>query len=148
MRISRFQCKAVLIAVVLTMLICAATAIVYAKYKGNEPLSIAFSSPFPLSATSQIETCHAKVTWTNIDIVRSYDGSFLFTVEGKKFKIISADVTFTFKGAIVNPETSGNSLLFYLPQQTFLAGKSGTISVDVVYNKPGIYNWEIGIAQR
>lgn len=147
-RISRQQSKILLIAIVLTLLICMATVTVNAKYKGNKPLSVAFSSPFPSSAKSQIETCQATVTWTNMDPMQSFNGAFLFTVDGKNFKITSADVTFTYEGAIVSPVASGASLLFYLPQQTFNGGESGTISVYVVYNKPGIYNWNIGIIQR
>lgn len=146
--ISRLQGKIVLIAIVLTLLFCASTTIAYAKQKGSLPLSVAFSSPFPSSAKSQIEICHATIKWTNMDPTQSFNGAFLFTVDGKNFKIRSADVTFTYEGAIVSPVASGASLLFYLPQQAFHGGESGTIIVYVVYNKPGIYNWNIGIIQR
>jgi hypothetical protein len=144
-RISRLHSAVILIAV--AVLVGALTATVYAKYKGT-PLSIAFSSPFPSSSLSQIEICHAQITWTNKDAAQSYSGSFLFAVTGKNFKIKSADISFTFAGTTMNPIASGKSLLFYLPQQTFLTGSTGSISVDVVFNTPGVYSWDIGIVQR
>jgi hypothetical protein len=134
--------------VILTLVLLIGATITFTQAKPSKPLDVSIVSPVPSNAISLIDVCHIKVQWVNSEPRNSYKGSFVFTVTCKNIKLNSADVTFTFKGVTITAQESHGVLLFYLPQQTFRAGKSGTISVDVVYNKPGRYNWEIGIAQR
>jgi len=50
-------------------------------------------------------------------------------------------------GSAISPQKSGVSMLYYLPKQKSVAGKTGTISVEIIYNRVGTYNWQIGIVQ-
>lgn len=115
-----------------------------AKQSNPKPLSISFTSPLPQTAYSQIDY-QAKIAWTNPNSDVSYTGSLLFTVSSKSGKINTADITLSYKGSTINPQQSTNTLLFYIPQQSFNAGKSGNFIVTITYNTQGAYNWEIGV---
>jgi hypothetical protein len=112
----------------------------------SNPIIISFASPFPINAMSQVQNI-ISVSWQNTNTKHSYVGHLLFIVNGKSFKIVGTDIQFTFGSLTITPQKSGNSLLYYLPQQTFPASTSGIISIEVTYNKPGTYNWQIGIVK-
>ncbi len=120
------------------------SAVSAAKQSNPKPLSISFASPLPQTAYSQIDYS-AKIAWTNPNSYLSYTGSLLFTVTSKSGKINTADITLSYKGSTINPQQSANTLLFYIPQQSFDAKKSGNFIVTVMYNTQGSYNWQIGV---
>jgi hypothetical protein len=130
---------------VLTLLVSSVAAIVYAE--PSTPIIIFFAPPFPPQTISQIEVYRVRVFWWNWNPSRSYDGRFLFIAKAKSFNITSNDIKLTFGGSAISPQKSGASLLYYLPKQTFVAGKTGTISVEITYNRVRTYNWQIGIVQ-
>jgi hypothetical protein len=136
-----------LITLVFVLIVTSAIAATYAK-PSKQLIVVSFLAPFPPNAMSQIDKCTAKIFWVNSDLTTSHNGAFLFTANTKGTKLVSSDVMFTYNGATISGIQSGNSLLFFLPDQTFEAGKSGLVSADVVYEKAGEYNWQIGIIQR
>jgi hypothetical protein len=117
-----------------------------AKPSTQKPLSISFTSPLPQTAYSQIDY-QAKIAWTNPNSHVSYTGSLLFTVTSKSGKINTNDITLSYKGLTINPHQSGSTLQYYIPHQSFCAGKSGSFTVIITYNIGGSYNWQIGVVK-
>jgi hypothetical protein len=135
-----------ILVVTLAAVICVSLASVFAYCSQPKPIIVYFASPFPTEVMIQTEYS-LKVSWQNTNKKNAYDGYFLFVVKGKGFKIAGANVKFTFAGSVITPQQSDDLLYFHLPRQKFPAGKTGTISVGIVYNRAGMYNWQIGIAQ-
>ena len=113
----------------------------------NMPLTISFSDS-PPESISQYQIYRVNVIWTNINPKESYGGCFLFIVKSGNSNIDSADITLTYNGFIIQPQVFGNSLKYFLPEETFAPSRSGATSVDVRYNKQGAYQWEIGIIKN
>jgi hypothetical protein len=112
--------------------------------KSSQVLAITlFSSP-PKDAT-QYNSYPIQVSWANPS-KDAYQGYFLFIVELKQ-PVNPSSIVFTFKGTVIQPIKSGTTLMYYLPMQTFHAGKSGTVTADVVYDIVANYKWQIGITQ-
>lgn len=132
--------------VIIAVALCISLTTVFAFAARSEPIIISLASPFPTKAIIQTEYS-MKVSWQNTNKKSPYNGHFLFIAEGKGFRIARTDIKFTFGGSTISPQRSDNCLYFHLPRQTFPAGKSGAISVQVVYYKPGDFSWQIGIVQ-
>jgi hypothetical protein len=137
--------KTLMLTVIAVLAVSVATGISAAKQSSLKPLSISFSTPLPQTAYSQIDYT-AKIAWTNPNSV-AVAGSLLFTVAKDNGKINTADITLSYKGLAIKPQLSANTLLFYIPQQSFDGGKSGNFIVTVTYNAGGSYNWQIGVVQ-
>ena len=117
---------------------------VYGKLVCCRPIQIDFEQK-PPRRIGQEEVYTLKMVWRNRDRHRSFEGSFVFI---SKMKGIKADhITFTYEGNKVTPQKSTNKLTFTLPRQTFPPRASSIINVEIVYNKAGTYQWEIGVAQ-
>lgn len=121
-------------------------AAVYGKLGKSRPIYIEFTQR-PAREIKPEEIYALQVTWQNKDKRLTYEGSFVFIVRGAKFRVTASDLTFTFEGSVVSSQGSGDSLVYRLPQQSFSAGHSGTITVEITYFNPGKYSWEIGIAE-
>lgn len=119
-------------------------AVAYGRLGRSRPIQITFEEK-PLRRIGQGEVYTLQVSWRNLDRRGSYDGSFVFNAKGKKIK--ADHIIFTFEGSTITPQESKNTLRFLLPKQTFPAGESGIIGVEIVYNKAGIYLWKIGVAE-
>jgi hypothetical protein len=114
--------------------------------KQNKPINIRIvGEPEQNPFTENVYT--STISWTNTDTHQSLDGSVQFTVSSKK-SLDSSAVTLFFQNRLVVPQKSGNTLVFTLPSQSFLAGASGTFSFDIIYHKPSMYSWQIVVNQR
>jgi hypothetical protein len=140
----RHQLVAVMLSVLIAISLVGPT--VYSKADKTKQIHISFEQK-PAKKIDQSEVYLLHVSWINKDKTRSYDACFVFTVERKDFKVTSNDLTFIFNGSIIHPQRSDESLRYYLPQQTFPSGESGTITVEITYNNSGKYYWEIAIAE-
>jgi hypothetical protein len=91
-----------------------------------------------------------NVHWENPDHKKSYTGHFLFiaTPTNQNTKINVNDITLSYKGQTIHPKVCGKNLEYSLPNETFLPGRSGEIRVDVIFNQPGSYSWDIGILKK
>ncbi len=136
--------KMLVLTVIVVLGVSIATGISAAKQNNPKPLSISFATPLPQTAYSQIDY-QAKIAWTNPNSGVTITGSLLFTVANNNGKINTADITVSYKGLAIRPQQSANTLLFYIPQQSFSAGKSGNFIVTVTYNTVGSYKWQIGV---
>jgi hypothetical protein len=136
--------KMLMLTVIVVLGVSIATGMSAAKQSNTIPLSISFVTPLPQTAYSQIDYV-AKIAWANPNSHVSIVGSLLFTVANNNGKIHTADITLSYKGLAIRPQQSTNTLFFYIPQQSFGAGKSGNFIVTVTYNTRGSYNWQIGV---
>jgi hypothetical protein len=119
-------------------------AVVYGRLHRFRRIRIAFEEE-PPRKIGQGEVYPLQVSWKNQDRKRSYKGSFVFVTKARKIK--ADHITFTFEHSNITPQESKNTLRFVLPEQSFPAGASGTISVEIVYNRAGIVLWKIGVAR-
>lgn len=117
---------------------------VYGKLSWSRPIKIDFEKK-PSKRIDQGDVYTLSMSWRNLDLRRSYEGSFIFISKG--IGIRADHVTLTFEGSAITPEESVNTLRFTLPRQTFPRGASGVVSVEIMYNKAGIFLWEIGVAR-
>jgi hypothetical protein len=108
-------------------------------------LNISFSEK-PPSDAFLYESYSMGIVWNNPSQRKSQTGCFLLIVKSDYPTIHSPDITFSYKGELLNPRVSGKSLEYRLPRQTFAPSASGSIMVEVRYNKQAVYHWEIGIA--
>ncbi len=138
--------KMLLLTIIVALGVSITIGVSTAKQSNPKPLSISFISPLPQTAYDQIDY-QAKIAWTNPNSDVTYTGSLLFAVSSKNGKISTTDITLSYKGLTINPQQSGNTLLYYIPQQSFDARKSGSFVVTVTYNIGGSYNWQIGIVK-
>lgn len=138
--------KILILTVIAVLLVSITIGVSAAKQSNPKPLSISFTSPLPQRAYSQIDYS-AKIAWTNPNSNIAITGSLLFTVSSKNGKINTADITLSYKGLTINPQQSGSTLLYYIPHQSFDAGKSGSFTVTITYNIGGSYNWQIGVVK-
>jgi hypothetical protein len=133
--------KSAIIMASLTLIIVAFSSLTMAS-KSNQPINISFTA-FPSNAYANI-SANPTIAWRNTD-VKPIQGSFDITVSCKKINVNS--VTILFQGQEISSLRSGNSLTFFLPSQTFEAGKSGLVSFTVLYHDVGAYSWSIVVRQ-
>jgi hypothetical protein len=117
---------------------------VYGKLGKSKPIQIAFKEK-PSKEVNPDEIYTLEVSWDNKDKRYTYEGGFVFIVEGKKSQVTASDLTFTFEGSVINPQESASSLMYHLPNQTFPAEGSGTVTVKITYHSSKQYSWEIGV---
>jgi hypothetical protein len=134
--------KAGLLLVLLAMSLMGAVA--EGRIGRSKPIWIALGEK-PIRRVRQGEAYTLQMSWRNRDRRSSYEGSFVFIAEGKRIK--ADHIVFRFEGSTIAPHESERTLEFVLPKQTFPAGGSGTISVEVAYNRAGIVLWKIGVAR-
>lgn len=138
---SATKLRATLVVFLLLALVCILT--VSAKPSDNQ-ITISFSN-VPPKSISQYQSYHMDIIWKNPDQKKSCEGCFLFTVKNGGSSIDNAAITFVYKGVTIQPKSQCNSLQYLLPREAFAPSKTGSISVEVLYNKIGTYNWQVGI---
>ncbi|MEJ2272305.1 MAG: hypothetical protein P8X91_07480 [Candidatus Bathyarchaeota archaeon] len=132
--------------VLMLIVIFLLSMVVYAKKIRQRPISISFASR-PARRMTNAETYVLELSWRNNDQVNSYECYFIFTLNiHKNFQIESEDLKFSFESVVIHPKVGADSLLYILPIQTLNAAETGTIIVDVTYNRPGKFHWNLGTA--
>lgn len=121
-------------------------AFVYGKIGKKEPIHIDFVEK-PLKEIYADEVYLFAVSWNNKDRQSASEGAFVFMVEGKKIPVRASDLTFIFEGTVMDPQVSGDTLTYVLPQQTFPPKEMGIITVEITYHNSGEYFWKIGIKE-
>jgi hypothetical protein len=138
--------KRIAVLVLVLIVISLLSIVVYAKNGRRRPITLSFASK-PVRRMTNADTQILEVSWRNKDRVDSYECYFVFTLNIQiNFQIESKDLEFSFEGDVIHPQVSDDSLLYILPIQTLNAAESGTITVQVTYNKPGRFRWNLDTA--
>jgi hypothetical protein len=132
-----------ILAAVLTVIFVCSVAIVTVS-ADSAPLLISFSSRLS-DKVIQGQKYEVRLTWINTNQKKSYDACLLLSATSNQRAIGSSDIILTFNGVQIMPKTTGKSLQFQLPKQTFAPSASGLLSVEVQHNTLGAYDWTIGI---
>lgn len=135
--------KVIAVAVILFTVLGLSSTMVYAKV--STPITISFTSN-PSTKMNEANTYHLNVSWKN-QARTNYKGIFLFTVTSKGHSMSARDMVLSFNGVKVTPKLVDGGLRFQLPSQVLKCGSHGVVSVDVVYNCVGKFEWDIGVIQ-
>lgn len=110
----------------------------------NTPLVISFSNKLPDNVIKD-QKYEMSITWTNTNHKKSYNGYLQLSIFSNQRATNSSDITLTYNNEIIIPKTTGKTLQFQLPKQTFAPSTSGLLFVEVQHNAIGAYSWTIGI---